>query len=78
MEQLNFMHDAVKWLELALTPIASVPVYECRAREGDYIPFANASAGQQVSMAGRKRGISAESRVFGVGRCVGCRHIPAQ
>ncbi|OJJ12964.1 hypothetical protein BKI51_02540 [Alphaproteobacteria bacterium AO1-B] len=38
-----------KWLTLALTPIASVPVYEFRAREGEYIPFANASAGQQAT-----------------------------
>ena len=37
------------WLSLALTPIASVPVYEFRAREGDYIPFQNASAGQQAT-----------------------------
>jgi chromosome segregation protein len=35
------------WLALSLTPIESVPVFEYRAREGEYIPFRNASAGQQ-------------------------------
>lgn len=37
------------WLVLSLTPIASEPVYEFRAREGEYIPFKNASAGQQAT-----------------------------
>ena len=37
------------WLSLSLTPIQSVPVYEFRAREGEYIPFENASAGQQAT-----------------------------
>jgi hypothetical protein len=37
------------WLALSLTPIASVPVYEYRAREAEYIPFENASAGQQAT-----------------------------
>lgn len=37
------------WLVLSLTPIASVPIYEFRAREGEYIPFKNASAGQQAT-----------------------------
>ena len=37
------------WLALSLTPIGSIPVYEFRAREGDYIPFENASAGQQAT-----------------------------
>ncbi len=37
------------WLSLLLTPIQSVPVYEFRAREGEYIPFENASAGQQAT-----------------------------
>jgi hypothetical protein len=29
------------WLALSLTPIKSVPVFEYRAREGEYIPFQN-------------------------------------
>ena len=37
------------WLNLSLTPIKSVPVFEYRARENDYIPFRNASAGQQAT-----------------------------
>jgi type III restriction enzyme len=37
------------WLALSLKPILSVPVFEYRAREGDYIPFRNASAGQQAT-----------------------------
>lgn len=37
------------WLSLSLTPIASVPVYEFRTRESEYIPFENASAGQQAT-----------------------------
>lgn len=38
-----------QWLSLSLTPIKSVPVFEYRAREGEYIPFRNASAGQQAT-----------------------------
>ena len=41
------------------------------------IPLPDAEACRKISMAGRKRGISAESRAFGLGRCVGCRPIPA-
>lgn len=37
------------WLILSLIPIESVPMYEFRAREGEYIPFENASAGQQAT-----------------------------
>jgi type III restriction enzyme len=37
------------WLALSLTPTKSVPVFEYRARESDYIPFRNASAGQQAT-----------------------------
>ena len=38
-----------EWLALSLTPIKSVPVFEYRAREDEYIPFHNASAGQQAT-----------------------------
>ena len=38
-----------QWLTLSLTPIKSVPVFEYRSREAEYIPFANASAGQQAT-----------------------------
>ena len=37
------------WLALSLTPVNSVPVFGYRAREGEYIPFRNASAGQQAT-----------------------------
>lgn len=37
------------WLTVALIPITSEPVFEYRARENDYIPFRNASAGQQAT-----------------------------
>lgn len=37
------------WLALSLVAIKSEPVFEYRARENDYIPFSNASAGQQAT-----------------------------
>ena len=37
------------WLALSLIDITSEPIFEYRAREGDYIPFRNASAGQQAT-----------------------------
>lgn len=37
------------WLSLSLTEITSAPVFEYRTREGEYIPFSNASAGQQAT-----------------------------
>jgi chromosome segregation protein len=37
------------WLRLSLVRVISVPVFEYRAREGEYIPFQNASAGQQAT-----------------------------
>ncbi len=37
------------WLELALSPIQSTPKFEYKAREKDYIPFEDASAGQQAT-----------------------------
>ena len=40
-------------------------------------PASNHAALALLSIAGRKRGILAESCFFGVGRCVGCRPIPA-
>lgn len=37
------------WLNLSLVEIASEPVFEYRTREGEYIAFGNASAGQQAT-----------------------------
>ena len=41
--------ESEEWLALSLTPVKSVPVFEYRSREGEYIPFRNASAGQQAT-----------------------------
>ena len=38
-----------QWLLLSLTPIKSVPIFEYQSREAEYIPFTNASAGQQAT-----------------------------
>lgn len=37
------------WFSLSVTPIESVPVFEYRVDETEYIQFANASAGQQAT-----------------------------
>lgn len=37
------------WLTLSLTQIGGEPVFEYQAREQDYIPFRNSSAGQQAT-----------------------------
>lgn len=37
------------WLSLSLTEVESAPVFEYKSREGDYIDFQNASAGQQAT-----------------------------
>lgn len=50
--ELSRIANALKadgWLALSLIPLNSVPVFEYRAREGEYIPFRNASAGQQAT-----------------------------
>ncbi len=41
--------DEDTWLELSLTRLEDQPVFEYRAREGEYLPFSNASAGQQAT-----------------------------
>ena len=37
------------WLSLSLIDVKSEPLFEYRTRENDYIPFSNASAGQQAT-----------------------------
>jgi chromosome segregation protein len=37
------------WLELCLIPLGDKPVFEYRRREAEYIPFVEASAGQQAT-----------------------------
>ena len=41
--------DEDAWLEISLTRLEDQPLFEYRAREGEYIPFPNASAGQQAT-----------------------------
>jgi type III restriction enzyme len=43
----RFGHE--QWLDLSLVPIEDPPQFEYRAREADYIPFSEASAGQQAT-----------------------------
>jgi type III restriction enzyme len=38
-----------EWLDLALTELGDIPSFEYQQREDLYIPFANASAGQQAT-----------------------------
>ncbi len=49
IQRISAKFDAPSWLDLALTPMQDQPVFEFRAREDDYIPFENASAGQQAT-----------------------------
>jgi type III restriction enzyme len=37
------------WLDISLSRLEDRPTFEYRAREGEYIPFTNASAGQQAT-----------------------------
>jgi hypothetical protein len=37
------------WLDLSLTPLLDHPTFEYRSKEGEYIPFSSASAGQQAT-----------------------------
>jgi chromosome segregation protein len=41
--------DEDAWLEISLSRLEDQPEFEYRAREGEYIPFINASAGQQAT-----------------------------
>lgn len=38
-----------KWIDLSLVELEDVPRFEYRLREGEYVPFADASAGQQAT-----------------------------
>lgn len=38
-----------EWLRLSLVPLEDHPVFEYRSKESEYIPFSNASAGQQAT-----------------------------
>ena len=41
--------DEDAWLDISLERLADQPAFEYRTRESQYIPFANASAGQQAT-----------------------------
>lgn len=49
IQKLSLRTKAQDWLELVLAPIQSIPKFEYRARENDYISFEDASAGQQAT-----------------------------
>ena len=59
MSRLGFTPNDVKraaerispedWMTMALTPLGDLPSFSYRSREGEYIPFDNASAGQQAT-----------------------------
>jgi len=49
LDRMSRKLTAEDWLTLSLIEIKSEPVFEYRSRESDYIPFSNASAGQQAT-----------------------------
>ena len=49
LERIARKLQATAWLELSLSQLDDVPVFEYQRRENDYIPFASASAGQQAT-----------------------------
>ena len=48
-EKLARKLSSEDWLSLSLTEIGSMPHFEYRSREGEYIEFSNASSGQQAT-----------------------------
>ena len=49
LQKMGRLLTPEKWVTISLIRIESVPVFEYRAREDEYIPFVNASAGQQAT-----------------------------
>ena len=49
LQKMGRLLTPEKWVTISLIRIESVPVFEYRAREDEYIPFINASAGQQAT-----------------------------
>ncbi len=49
LEKIARKFSVEDWLELSLSELEDIPVFEYRQREGDYIEFADASAGQQAT-----------------------------
>lgn len=49
LEKLSARMNSDEWLELSLIELSDEPVFEYKQRDGDYIPFTDASAGQQAT-----------------------------
>lgn len=49
IQKLSSKMTSNDWIELNILPIERLPKFEYRAREGEYIPFEDASAGQQAT-----------------------------
>lgn len=49
LDKLSKEMTAEEWLELSLTELLDLPVFEYQQREEEYIAFADASAGQQAT-----------------------------
>jgi type III restriction enzyme len=49
IERLSSRLTTDSWLELALVPLRDKPIFEYRTRDGEYISFSDASAGQQAT-----------------------------
>lgn len=49
IEKLGERLSSDGWLDFGLRPVRPIPAFEFEAREGEFIPFADASAGQQAT-----------------------------
>lgn len=49
LERIARKVNVEEWIEVSLLELDDVPIFEYRIREGEYIAFANASAGQQAT-----------------------------
>jgi len=49
LDRISLKLSPESWLDLLLIPIDDKPIFEYKIREGEYIPFADASAGQQAT-----------------------------
>ena len=49
LDRISLKLTPESWLDLLLIPIDDEPIFEYKTREGEFIPFADASAGQQAT-----------------------------
>lgn len=49
LSKIGLRLSAEDWLAISLVEVTSAPIFEYQTREGDFIAFANASAGQQAT-----------------------------